>query len=64
MFLVTIVKNDMLGSELTRDQERSLKRIYKNGMAKGQPVENYEIALDALAYLLMHLAKCNATTNE
>ena len=63
-FLATIVRNDMLGLELTRDQQRTLEAIYAKGAAKGQAVEDYEVALDALAYLLLHLAKCNAVTEE
>lgn len=54
----------MLGGELTRDQRRTLEAIYTKGAAKGQPVENFEVALDALAYVLLHLAKCNIATEE
>ena len=54
----------MLGIELTREQQRSLEAIYSKGAAKGYAVEDYEVALDALAYLILHLAKCNAVTEE
>lgn len=64
VFLATVVKNDMLGGELTRDQRRTLESIFSKGASKGQPAENFEVALDALAYVLLHLAKCNAVTQE
>ena len=54
----------MLGLELTRDQQRALEAIYSKGAAKGHAAEDYEVALDALAYLILHLAKCNAVTEE
>lgn len=34
-FLATIVKNDMLGIQLTRDQQRTLEAIYAKAAAKG-----------------------------
>ena len=41
-----------------------MEAIYAKGAAKGYAVEDYEVALDALAYLILHLAKCNAVTEE
>lgn len=54
----------MLGLELTRDQHRTLDAIYAKGGSKGHQPEDYEVAMDALAYLILHLAKCNAVTEE
>ena len=34
-FLASVVRNDMLGGELTREQRRTIEAIYQKGAAKG-----------------------------
>ena len=60
--LATIVRNDMLGLELSKEQARTLERIYKKGAGSGHEREEIEMGLDALAYLILHFAKSNVQT--